>query len=200
MFRPVKTYISDKYTYEDYIELKFKLNSPDDIWKKAIEIFEDRIETRYFFALEKLMKDKSIYQMRKLGFAIVTLQCSLIDTFSKFRYGSKKEKNEERFTNFLKEYFIFGEGAEELTKKVYKDIRCGLVHSGSTENMCGISAELTQLVSILPNGAISLDIIILQEELTKYYNAYKKKLMDKEKKELRKNFVYIMNKVCKVQD
>lgn len=198
MFKPVKKYISDKYTDEDYRKLKFRLNSPDDIWKEAIEIFEDRIETRYFFVLEKLMEDKSIHQMRKLGCAIVTLQCSLIDTFSKFRYGSNKEKNEKRFTNFLKEYFIFGEKSEELAKKVYKDIRCGLVHSGSTENMCGISAELTQLVSILPNGAISLDVIILQEKLTKYYNEYKKKLMDKEKEELRKNFVYIMNKVCKV--
>lgn len=193
---PTATYISEKYTYEDYLELDFKLNSSEDVWKKAIDIFIDRIKSRYFYAIDKLMENKNGCEMLKYGFAIVTLQCSLIDTLAKFRYGADKQKNEERFENFLKEYFIFGDNAEILARKVYKDIRCGLVHSGSTDNMSGLSCHLFELVTVLENGAISLDLIIMQNKLNEYFKSYIKKLKSKEK-ELRKNFVYTMDEVCK---
>lgn len=198
MLKPIKTFISDKYTYEDYLNLKFELNSTEDIWEKAIDIFIDRIESRYFLAIDKLMENRNRYQMRKFGFAIVTLQCSLIDTLSKFRYGLDKQKNQERFTSFLQEYFIFDSNAEVLAKKVYKDIRCGLVHSGSTDNMSGLSCDLHKLVTILPNEAISLDIIVLDNKLRTYFSEYIEKLKDKKESELRENFVQIMNEVCKI--
>lgn len=163
MLEPIGTYISDKYTYEDYLKLNFKIDSPQNIWEKAIDIFEDRIVTRYFLAIDKLMERKDIYSMCKYGFAIVTLQCSLIDTLAKFRYGKDKQRNKERFEDFLKEYFIFGSDSEELAKKVYKDIRCGIVHSGATDNKSGLSSEMIELVSVLSNGGISLDLSILQK-------------------------------------
>lgn len=197
MREPIGTYISNQYTYEDYLNLNFKVDSPKDTWEKAIDIFVDRIVTRYFLAIDKLMERKDIYSMRKYGFAIVTLQCSLIDTLAKFRYGKEKQRNKERFEDFLKEYFIFGFGAEELAEKVYKDIRCGIVHSGATDNQSGLSSEMIELVSVLPNGAISLDLIILQEKLKEYFDIYKEKLRDKEEYMLRQNFVYTMNIVCK---
>ena len=197
MFEPIDIYISNKYTYQDYLKLNFKVDSPNNVWKKAIDIFKDRIGTRYFLAIDKLMEKKDICEMRKYGFAIVTLQCSLIDTFAKFRYGAHKQKNEERFENFLMENFIFGDNAEFLAERIYKDIRCGIVHSGSTDNKSGLSSERIELVSVLPNGAISLDLIILQEKLEKYFNKYIKQLKNEEEYELRKNFVNTMNEVCK---
>lgn len=199
MFQLIATFISEKYTYEDYLNLNFKLDSPEDVWEKAIDIFIDRVKIRYFYAIDKLMEDKSRYEMLKYGFAIVTLQCSLIDTLSKFRYGRKYPGNKDRFTTFLQEYFISGTNAEEVAKKVYKDIRCGIVHSGTTGNKSGLSCEMIELVSFLPNNEdISLDLLILQEEVEKYFDEYIKKLKDKKEDELRKNFVYTMNEVCKV--
>lgn len=197
MIEPIGTYISDKYTYEDYLELNFKVDSPKNIWKKAINIFVDRIVTRYFLAIDKLMERDDRYAMRKYGFAIITLQCSLIDTLAKFRYGADKQKNKERFENFLKEYFIFGDNAEILVRKIYEDIRCGLVHSGATDNKSGLSCECIELISLLPNGAISLDLTILQEKLKRYFFEYVQNLTKKKETELRKNFVYTMNIVCK---
>lgn len=58
MLEHIETYISDNYTYEDYKKLDFKLESAEDIWEIAIKIFIDRIETRYFLAISKLMKKK----------------------------------------------------------------------------------------------------------------------------------------------
>lgn len=199
MFQPIATFISEKYIYEDYLNLNFKLDSPENVWNKAVDIFIDRINSRYFYAIGKLMENESRYEMLKYGFAIVTLQCSLIDTLSKFRYGADRQNNEKKFKDFLKEYFIFGANAEVLAKKVYKDIRCGLVHSGSTDNKSGLSCEMIELVSFLSNNEdISLDLLILQEKLEKYFDQYIKKLKDKKQDELRKNFVYTMNEVCKV--
>lgn len=197
MLEPIGTYISEKYTYEDYLKLNFKVDSPKDIWEKAINIFEDRIRTRYFLAIGKLMQRTDRYEMRRYGFAIVTLQCSLIETLAKFKYGADKTRNKERFTDFLNEYFIDGSNSKYLADKVYKDIRCGIVHSGATDNKSGLSCECIELVSLLPNGAISLDLLILQEKLELYFEGYKKRLKNEKECELRKNFVYTMNIVCK---
>ena len=197
MIEPIGTYISDKYTYENYLDLHFQVNSPKDVWEKAINIFVDRIATRYFLAIDKLMERTDRYEMRKYGFAIVTLQCSLLDTLSKFRYGRKKLKNYERFESFLQEYFIFGPNAKDLAEKVYEDIRCGLVHEGATAHKSGISCECPELITVLPNGAISLDLVVLQKELKKYFYEYIQDLRKGDEIELRKNFVYEMNIVCK---
>lgn len=197
MLEPIGTYISGKYTHRDYLELNFKEDSPEDTWEKAINIFEDRITTRYFLAISRLMQRADRCEMRKYGFAIVTLQCSLIETLAKFRYGADKIKNKERFTDFLREYFIVGSNSKYLADKVYKDIRCGIVHSGATDNKSGLSCECIELVSLLPNGAISLDLLILQEKLDSYFEEYKKRLKNEKEYELRKNFVYTMNIVCK---
>lgn len=199
MFQPIATFISEKYTYEDYKTLHFRVDSPEYVWEKAIDIFIDRINSRFFYAIDKLMENKDRYEMLKYGFAIMTLQCSLIDTFAKFRYGSNKQT--ERFYKFLEEYLIVkSNDQQKLVKKFYKEIRCGLVHSSSTENMSGLSCESRDLITTIKNKDkefISVDIFIMDKELRKYFKEYIKKLKNKDA-ELRKNFVKIMNHVCKV--
>lgn len=200
MFQPIATFISENYTYEDYLKLKFELNSPEDVWEKAIDIFVDRIVSRYFLAIDKLMEKTDRYEMRKYGFAIVTLQCSLIDTLAKFRYAPDKNQNKKAFIDFLNENFTFGDKSENFAKKIYIDIRCGIVHSGATDGKSGLSCECIDLVSLLPNGSISLDLIILQKELKEYFDRYVQDLKNKEKDKLRQNFVLTMNVVCKVNN
>ncbi len=132
MFLPVATFISEKYTYEDYIKLKFELNSSEEVWEKAIDIFIDRINSRFFYAIDKLIENKDRYEMLKYGFAIMTLQCSLIDTLK----------------------------------------------SGNKE-------------------FISVDIFIMDKKLREYFKEYIKELRNKDEY-LRKNFIKIMNHVCKI--
>ena len=202
MLLPVATYISEKYTYEDYLKLNFKLDSTDEIWQEAINIFTDRINSRIIYGIDKLIKNKSRYEMLKYGFPIMILQCSLIDTFAKFRYGSDNQT--KRFKDFLVEYLLYDFKEEEkinIAKKFYKDIRCGTVHSGSTENMSGLSCDAFKLITTMKNGDkefISVDILIMDKKLREYFKEYQEKLKDKSQYELRKNFVKIMNVVCKV--
>lgn len=200
MLEFMKAYISDEYVYEDYLALQFEVDSPEEVWNNAIKIFISRINSRYFYAIDKLMKDEKPEGMLTYGFAIVTLQCSLIDTFAKFRYGPEKTKNSERFIAFLEEYLVPEGKKEKLAQRVYQDIRCGLVHSGSTANNSGLSCHLPQLVTVLEKGnkkgPISLDLIVLDKMLREYFNQYVNNLKDKECK-LRKNFVHTMDEVCK---
>ena len=63
--KPKETYISDKYKYEDYLELDFNINSPTKVWNKAIDIFKSRIESRYFYAIKKLMNKHNKKEMIK---------------------------------------------------------------------------------------------------------------------------------------
>lgn len=202
MILPLATYISEKYTYEDYLRLNFKLDSTEEIWEEVIKIFEDRINSRIINAIDKLIESKDRYEMLKYGFPIMILQCSLIDTLAKFRYGSYKQT--KRFKKFLIEYLLsdFKEAEkEEIADRFYEDIRCGLVHSGSTENMSGLSCDSLNLITTMKEKNkefISVDIFIMDKKLREYFNEYKEKLKDKEQYELRKNFVKIMNVVCKI--
>ncbi len=201
MILPVATYISEKYTYEGYLRLNFKLDSTEEIWEEAINIFTDRINSRIIYGIDKLIANKNKHEMLKYGFPIMILQCSLIDTFAKFRYGSDNQT--KRFKDFLMEYLLFDfkeEEKEKIAKKFYKDIRCGIVHSGSTENMSGLSCDSLNLITTMKEKDrefISVDIFIMDKKLREYFAEYKEKLKDKEQYELRKNFVKIMNGVCK---
>lgn len=74
------------------------------------------------------------------------------------------------------------------------------MHSGSTENMSGLSCDSVDLITTIKNGDkefISVDIFIMDKKLRKYFKEYIKKLKNKDV-ELRKHFVKIMNYVCKV--
>lgn len=202
MILPVETYISEEYTYKDYLRLNFKLDSTEDIWEEAINIFIDRINSRIIYGIDKLIANKNKYEMLKYGFSIMILQCSLIDTLAKFRYGSDRQA--KRFKDFLKEYLLFDfneEEKEKIANKFYADIRCGLVHSSSTENMSGLSCDSLSLITIMKEKGkefISVDIFIMDNKLRQYFKKYIKKLKDREQYELRKNFVKIMDIVCKV--
>ena len=65
--------------------------------------------------------------------------------------------------------------------------------------MSGLSCHLPNLITVLDNGAISVDIFVMDKELRNYYNWYIKKLENKKEETLRRNFVNIMDTVCKVK-
>lgn len=79
----------------------------NDEWKLAFNLFEKRIKDRYFKPIKYIIE-----QGEKIGegFAIVSLQCSLIETFASFRGGKISEelaKNyfEEPYTRYSDFYY-----------------------------------------------------------------------------------------------
>ena len=84
MERYGRTYISPEYTREDFLELGLSLESFDWVWQRALDIFEDRFQRRYFDPIGILMGD-----VNRNGFAIMALLCLLIETLYQFRDGLK---------------------------------------------------------------------------------------------------------------
>ena len=101
--------ISPKFTQKDWLDLDLSKNSNEN-WSKAIEIFQDRIEGRYFKQIEAL--DNNIDTSIRLfsGFAIMSITCLLIETLEQFwtgniassRINAKSKKN----------FFLFIEAPE----------------------------------------------------------------------------------------
>ena len=221
-----KLSISDEYSMEDYINLKLDIDSPFEIWQKAIDIFASRINGRYFNAIDKLSGNGNKKEMQKYGFAIVTIECLLIDTFVKFTYGFEHTKpnnyknrtkskyvsindlqtrndnklkgiyeNQNYFCKFLKNAFPEDFTTQKKALKFYKDIRCGVMHTGSTTNSSRLTCDANQLATFLPNGDISVDIYILSKKLKEYFLKYIENIL-LDKNDLRKNFIIAMNRMC----
>ena len=121
----------------------------EENWDKAFLFFEKRIKTRYLNPIKRIQcMNRNIGE----GFAIVNLQCSLIETIESFYNGwiykypdylkkeelafcpwdsTKKISSEAIFISFFKERELFKNGIEG--HDFYIRIRCGLLHETQTK-------------------------------------------------------------------
>jgi hypothetical protein len=128
----------------------------DDAWEEAIQLFHSRMQRKFLAPLELIIKRRSLTGE---GFAIVTVQCALIETFAAFRKGlifnhnpynqSKFEYpgSQKIFTSFLKSASIFKDHFWVKNSKgkvvpnqpygaadFYSNVRCGLMHEARTKS------------------------------------------------------------------
>lgn len=182
--------ISPKYYQKDWTNLN--LNSNDKLnWDKAIEIFIDRIDGRYFTQIDILEKNNA-----HSGFVIMSLCCLLIETLEQFwkgniqnsyiknKYTSKKsvfnflfKKKSEKISNDALIYHEFFQRSENLsnffdtTQKsniFYSKIRCGLLHQGQTKGQSLIRAKNTEpLLKWINESDINQGLIINRKKFVK---------------------------------
>ena len=96
------------YKAEHWNALTF--NTEDD-WQKGFEIFMDRLTTPYVLHIQLLLRH------RTRGFAVLTLDCALIETLEQFRRGISeipRGQSQEHFATFLTEAFIFSYAGNEM--------------------------------------------------------------------------------------
>ena len=93
--------IAGKLTIRQWKELDKKLNNEEAIcWEYAFSFFEERIKTRYLKPIEAIL---NMGDNKGEGFAVVNLQCSLIETIESFIQGCYSEFNKKkRFTEWKK--------------------------------------------------------------------------------------------------
>lgn len=157
--------ILDKKTW---IGLRPKLNnsySYNQTWGKVISLFERRIMDFYFNPIDLILAPQS---RKGEGFAILTLQCALIEMFSAFKTGMIYNKNKPKngglsyeyisshkcFTDFLLSEEIFKDhfftvstnGVKKPNdpynaSQFYERVRCGLMHEAHTKNDWRITAN-----------------------------------------------------------
>jgi hypothetical protein len=131
-------------------------NEYNSDWNKAIDLFETRLNRKFFNPLGELIKQK---KQKGEGFTIVTTQCALVESLASFRKGQifnhQKNKNSpifeynssgNMFVEFLQTDEIFennfwtienGKKKENFpfsADRFYSDVRCGLMHEARTKN------------------------------------------------------------------
>lgn len=211
--------IAVNLTIEDWNKLDKNKN---DYWKEACKFFEERIETRY---LEPIKAIQKLNINEGEGFTMVSLQCSLIETFECFingwlfyleerrlvwkdknkviaKYKNKDVNSGQVFISFFDKFE--NEFNDLKGKDFYSSVRCGLLHETQTKN--------NWVIRVADNGTDKCyddkeDKKIIyrnnfQKKLKKLLENYQQALIDGKgfrkvsAEDLRNNFIAKMNHIC----
>lgn len=167
-------------------------------WVRAVEIFHDRIETRYLEHIESILDHSTS------GFAVLTLDCALIETLQQFRTGKGKtprNKVGEYFVSFLTETSFGGHFDRPKAELFYTSIRCGLHHQSEAEGNSRIKRGGGRpLVAYTADGK---GIVINVNEFHQLFKAvlseYEDSVRDPAKTDVRDAFRKKMDYICRVE-
>jgi hypothetical protein len=115
-------------------------------WKRAYErLLAARLNDRYLRPIESIKANGGFVGE---GFAILTIQCALIEFLAALRLGWNYEHGAEEgvefrygdsqaiYVNFIRQAEPFDTifDTKKRAKHFYSDVRCGLVHEAQTKN------------------------------------------------------------------
>lgn len=184
--------ISQNYSAQDFNNLNLTINSDDVIWNRAIEMFTERFEERYFRPINVLSRD-----IEPNGFAIMSINCLLVDAFYQFEYGDlSTTNNTQHYTTFLKRQLSSIIVDDRMARLFYKNIRCGILHSAQTYGGCMLSTECHQAIEFFGGRAyIKVNVGLFSNEMRQYFDSYVRRLRSGDET-TRLNFITKMNYVC----
>lgn len=113
---------------------KLNLDIPSD-WETAVRIFERRIRARFTDAIEFLIDDddRRPATERRWGFAVLALDCLLVESLQAFRRGltDTRGKSKELCVQFLTERTAFKAffTSPDIATRFYYEFRCGIAHN-----------------------------------------------------------------------
>lgn len=226
------TRLFGKQTKKHWLDIRAKiLIDPNNlkVWNDAILLFEQRLKTRYFNPITRILK---LNITTGEGFAAMTLLCSLIEFLQScyegktYEYGLSKEtdflygSSATKFKSFLLEHepfrTTFSKSLTRPTREIktfaddfYVNVRCGLFHEAATKNNWTIKClnknnSCSNYVDINneDNKIIYRDKFF--EEIKTYCKIYQQKLRndihDNNRRALRDNFCRKIDSLCEVDD
>jgi len=194
--------------------------SSEHDWDTAIEIFEDRIQYRYLDAIQVLQDDDNrhyrLHKQRRFGFAMMALDCLLIETLAQFYDGLKdsdearrpplKLNNTKFYIRFLKEksFVLKSVFGDDEAAAFYNTIRCGILHQAETKEDSIIRFVDDQNYSdkpftLLADGkSLRIHWVSFHELVKEEFEAYCAHLRADDMPELRGKFRRKMDFICRV--
>ncbi len=195
-------YISPHFIPEDYTEIKLRIDSPESDWEKAIDIFLDRINGRYFNAIKLLLDKTRRFQGNSTdySFSAMALMCLMIETLHQFYNGldeTEPRRHREAFVNFLTRSnnfrFEFNRHEAQL---FYSHIRNGILHQAQTKGNTQITISSYMMVEEVPDG-IKVDVMLFYKALKKEISHYVSMLRCSDEFVIRENFIRKMGFITK---
>ena len=186
-------YLSPMYTKDDYKRLNLSTSSDEKCWKQAVNIFSDRIKGRFLSQIQTLSKD-----INSNGFAIMALNCLLVETILQFEIGvnSTSNCNSQQYSAFLHNSFPNAFTSIDSAIYFYRHIRCGILHSAQTKGKSKLTCDNSYIVKY--DGLdVTVSVQRFSNLLNDYFEDYKRKLLDKNETDLRSNFIKKMGYVCR---
>jgi hypothetical protein len=187
--------ISENYNVEHWKGLSLT-NEAD--WNKAVDIFRDRLETRYLSHIRTILSHKTS------GFAVLTLDSALVETLEQFRRGKPKTPNGEGrkyFESFLTRA-PFSEHFDLTRARIfYKTIRCGLLHQSEAEGTSRIKrgGERPLVTYTVNHTGVVINVHKFHELLEEAIDQYVQELRKPQSRSLRDAFRRKMNYICRIE-
>lgn len=163
-------------------------------------MLNDRIQGRYFSPIEMLIRadDEKLISERSFGFAILALDCLLVETFQSFIDGadSSKRASKQVFVKFLTTRPKFKAHFDKtLAEKFYSEYRSGILHQGEIQGD-GLVWSVGSLVMQLGNR-IAINRTVFHCALKDEFDDYLAHLRSPQETELRANFTKKMDSICR---
>ena len=194
MYRNNTPYISAHYSKQDYINLHLSLNSDNETFERAIEIFTDRIRSRFIDQIHLLCNTNNGYDIN--GFSIMALECLLVETFAQFKHGLNDTKGVSRdvYSRFLyNDLNCFP--SLTVAKKFYSDIRCGILHQAQTKPNSALTFNKADAIQ-WENNFLMVSVDRFADKMDTYFSEYCNQLRDINQVDLRTNFIRKMDFIC----
>lgn len=153
--------IAGNSTIKDWEKIKKKLKpNYNHYWNRAYTFFELRVSTRYLKPIDAILNTK---HNKGEGFAVVNLQCSLIEMIESYingwiyqypnfvnHKGIILKGNDKIFKSFFNNREPFKNYSPKINgKRFYIDVRCGLLHETQTKNNWKILQDLKKMKNLL---------------------------------------------------
>jgi hypothetical protein len=200
---PESQWISPKYTAHKWRQLNLDPNTPDEAqWREAGDIIKDRIEGRFLKPAAALIRAEENTTRGTFGFAILALDFLVIETIQGFREGkiNHNGQSEALFKNFLKGWSVFEESVplqaerERQAQRLYRNGRCALHHSGSTDFLkVGISGKA---LAFSEDGLIRINRNLFHKSLSEEFNNFIEDIRTPGNPNLRRNAKIKMDSIC----
>lgn len=182
--------ISPKYRVADWTALDL---SKDSDWRKATAIIADRMDGR-FFKMVKLIQKEDFS-----GFAVLALDCLLIESLQQFRMGvdtTPKWKATEYFAAFLTSYGFRNHFTLDTATKFYTQFRCGILHQAEIKLSSKVLRYGPLVMETSDNNGLVVNRKRFHAELRRAFAQYLRELIAGDQV-LRKNAETKMKFICR---
>ena len=171
-------YISPRYSVSNWKILN--LSTPSD-WRTAVRVLKDRLNQDF------------------AGFAVLALDCLLIETLQQFKEGADetpRRKGEQYFVNFLTTAPFSSYFTKTSAAKFYGHFRCGILHQAEIKASSKVR-RVGPLVAPTPDGkGLIINRKLFHATLRKAFAAYLRALRNRSDALLCQHFVKKMNHIC----